>query len=146
MTTNNTVDLQNQLSLANWQLDRANLQNATLAAENRRLRRMTTNGKQGRILHRAAADARQIVGWRFANYSVSRRNCLSYGMSERRHAWAVALLRVAGILNLDSKWSDAFLVEELDECYQRIDRAVKRVENTGLSMLIFRMPRGKAKG
>lgn len=140
------TELRNEVILLTAERDRARVQAATLAAENRRLRRMTANGKQGRILHRAAADARQLVGWRFAGYSISRRNALSYGMSERRHAWAVALLRVAGILSIDSAWTDAFTVDDLDDCHRRIDRAVTRVETNGISMLIFRMPRGKARG
>lgn len=138
-----TTDLQNQLSLANWQLERAAVQNATLASENRRLRRMTANGRQGRILHRTAADARQLVGWRFANYSISRRNALSYGMSRRRWAWAVALLKLAGVLALDCAHADAFLVEDLDECIRRIDKAVAKVEKSDdLAPLVFRLPKG----
>ncbi len=138
-----TTELQNQLSLANWQLERAAVQNATLASENRRLRRMTANGGHGRILHRTAADARQIVGWRFANYSVSRRHCLSYGMSRRRWAWAVALLKLAGVLAIDCPHADVFQVDDLDECIRRIDKAVAKVEKSDdLAPLIFRLPKG----
>ncbi len=138
-----TTDLQNQLLLANWQLERATIQNATLASENRRLRRMTANGRQGRILHRTAADARQLVGWRFANYSISRRNALSYGMSRRRWAWAVALLKLAGVLAIDCAHADVFQVDDLDECIKRIDKAVAKVERgDDLAPLVFRLPKG----
>ena len=137
------IELQNQLTLANWQLEQATIKNATLASENRRLRRMTANGPQGRILHRTAADARQLVGWRFANYSISRRNALSYGMSRRRWAWGVALLKLAGVLAMDCAHADAFLVDDHDECIKRIDKAVTKVERgDDLAPLIFRLPKG----
>ncbi|MFN8468579.1 MAG: hypothetical protein U0X20_23675 [Caldilineaceae bacterium] len=114
----------------------------TLRAENRRLRRLTKNGKQGRILHRAAADAKQLVGWRFAGYSVSRRNVESYGMSRRRWIWAIGLLRVARVLDTDSDVADRFLLETIDECLAAIERAVNIVEQGGIERLIVRMPRG----
>lgn len=102
---------------------------------------MTQNGRQGRILHRTAADARQIVGWRFANYSVSRRNCESYGMTQQRWAWAVAMLRAAGVVPYPGD-TDAFTVEDLDEALAMIDREVKRIEGRGdLSRLALRMYR-----
>ena len=127
------------------ELDRLRVQNATLAAENRRLRRMTTNGKLGRILHRTAADARQLVAWRFAGYSVTRRNCESYGMSQQRWAWAMAMLRSGGIVKYPGD-SDAFQVEDLDECLAKIDREVKRVEAAGdLGRLLLRRYRRRRK-
>ena len=127
------------------ELDRLRVQNATLAAENRRLRRMTTNGKLGRILHRTAADARQLVGWRFGGYSVTRRNCESYGMSQQRWAWGLAMLRAAGIVRYPGD-SDAFQVEDLDECLAKIDREVKRVEAAGdLGRLLLRRYRRRRK-
>jgi len=102
---------------------------------------MTTNGRMGRILHRTAADARQIVGWRFANYSVSRRNCESYGMTQQRWAWGMALLRAAGIVPYPGD-SDAFTVETLDDALAMIDQEVKRIEARGdLSRLALRMYR-----
>ena len=102
---------------------------------------MTTNGRMGRILHRTAADARQIVGWRFANYSVSRRNCESYGMSQQRWAWAVAMLRAAGVVPYPGD-TDAFTVEDLDAALGMIDQEVKRIESRGdLSRLALRMYR-----
>ena len=75
------------------ELQRAQVDLATVRAENRRLRKVTKNGKGGRLLHRAAADARQLVAWRAAGYSVTRRNCEGYGMSRRRWVWAVGLLQ-----------------------------------------------------
>ena len=126
-------------------LDRLRVQLATVQAENRRLRKMTQNGKLGRVLHRTAADARQIIGWRFAGFSVTRRQCESYGMSQQRWAWAMAMLRAAGIVRYPGE-SDAFQVEDFDECMARIDREVKRIEAQGdLGRLLLRRYRRRRK-
>lgn len=122
------------------------LQVATLQAENRRLRRLTRNGKQGSILHRAAADARAIVGWRIAGYSVARRKCVEYGLSERRWAWAMALLKLAGVVAMDVFYADDFLIDDPIDIERRIDKAVNKVEINGMAPLLFRLPKGKAKG
>jgi hypothetical protein len=107
---------------------------------------MTTNGKAGRILHRAAADARQICGWRAAGYSVTRRKCESYGMSQWRWAWAMALLRVAGVVAYPGD-TDNFLVDDLDAAHARIDPAVRMTETTGsLERLRGRMYRRRRAG
>lgn len=145
MTTNTqtraAITAHNETQLLRTQLEHATVKLATAQAENRRLRRMTTNGRMGRILHRTAADARQIVGWRFANYSVSRRNCESYGMSQQRWAWAVAMLRAAGVVPYPGD-TDAFTVEDLDAALGMIDQEVKRIESRGdLSRLALRMYR-----
>lgn len=145
MTTNTqtraAITAHNEAQLLRAQLEHATVKLATAQAENRRLRRMTTNGRMGRILHRTAADARQIVGWRFANYSVSRRNCESYGMSQQRWAWAVAMLRAAGVVAYPGD-TDAFTVEDLDAALGMIDQEVKRIEARGdLSRLALRMYR-----
>lgn len=123
------------------ELDRLRVQLATVQAENRRLRRMTTNGKMGRILHRAAADARQLVAWRFAGYSVSRRQCEGYGMGQYRWAWAMALLRAGGVVGYPGD-TDAFLVEDLDAAIASIDKQVAITEQSGsLARLKARMYR-----
>ena len=127
------------------ELDRLRVQLATVQAENRRLRRMTQNGKYGRLLHRAAADARQLIGWRFAGYSVTRRACHSYGMSERRWAWAVALLKFANVVDISAKCIDDFDVESLEGALAQVDSTVARCERAGLGPLVFRLPKGRAK-
>ncbi len=128
------------------ELDRVRVSLATVQAENRRLRRMTQNGKMGRALHRAAADARQLVTWRFAGYSVSRRNCEGYGMTQRRWAWAMALLRTARIVPYPGD-SDAFLVDDFDECIARVDAEVRRTEASGeLARLRMRMHKLSRRG
>lgn len=139
--TRAAITAHNETALLRSQLEQATIKLATAQAENRRLRRMTTNGRLGRTLHRAAADARQLVGWRFANYSVTRRNCESYGMSQQRWAWGMALLRAAGIVPYPGD-TDAFVVEDLDEALALVDQEVKRIEARGdLSRLQLRMYR-----
>ncbi len=127
------------------QNERLQVQIAAVQAENRRLRRMTKTSRQGSILHRATIDARQIVGWRVAGYCVSRRQCVSYGMSERRWMWAMALLKLAGIVPMECTFADDFLVEDVAEIDSRIDRAVRKVEGNGMSLLKFRLPKGRVK-
>jgi hypothetical protein len=106
---------------------------------------MTQNGAQGRILHRTAADARQIVAWRFAGYSVSRRHCESYGMTQQRWAWGLAMLRAAGIVPYPGE-TDSFTVEDLDDAVSRIDREVRLIERSGdLGRLRLRMYRRRRK-
>ena len=77
----------------------------------------------------AAGDARQIVAWRAAGYSVTRRNCESYGMSRRRWVWAVGLLKLARVLGDQVASADTFLLEDVEECAEAIERrAVRAVE------------------
>jgi hypothetical protein len=140
------MNAHHEARLLRTQLDAAAVKLATVQAENRRLRRMTQNGRMGRILHRTAADARQLVAWRFADYSVSRRNCESYGMSQQRWAWAIAMLRAAGIVAYPGD-TDVFTVEDRDECIAMIDYEVRRIEGRGdLSRLQMRMYRRKRRG
>ena len=128
------------------ELDRVRVKLATVQAENRRLRKMTSNGKHGRVLHRAAADARQIVAWRFAGYSVTRRACAGYGMTQYRWAWAMALLRAAMIVPYPGD-SDSFQVQDLDAAIRRIETHVRITEESGdLGRLKMRMYRRRKRG
>jgi hypothetical protein len=136
------IRTRNETALLQSQVDRLTVKNATLSSENRRLRRMTQNGKTGRLLHRTAADARQLVEWRFAYYSISRRNAATYGMSARRWAWGVAMLRLAKIIdNSPTADTDSFQVDDFDECIKAIDRmaAVLAEQENGIERLILRM-------
>ena len=139
------IQTANEQALLRVQLEHAQVKVSTLQSENRRLRKMTRNGAQGRLLHRAAADARQIVGWRAAGYSVSRRNCYNYGMPVRRWQWAIALLRLARILDANVVIADDFLVEDVADCLQAIDKAVTVAESGGWERLLMRLPRGAAR-
>lgn len=141
----NQIHLQNKTRLLEAQLEMAAVKVTTLQAENRRLRRMTQNGAAGRLLHRAAADARQIVGWRAAGYSVTRRNCYTYGMSIRRWQWAIALLKIARVVDSQLTIADSFLLDDVQDCLAAIEHAVKVVEGGGIERLIVRLPRGAAR-
>ncbi|MFN8468244.1 MAG: hypothetical protein U0X20_21980 [Caldilineaceae bacterium] len=134
-----------ELKATRRELERAKVELATVRAENRRLRKVTKRSKGGHLLERAAGDARQIVAWRAAGYSVTRRNCESYGMSRRRWVWAVGLLKLARVLGDQVASADTFLLEDVEECAEAIERAVRAVESRGLETLIMRLPKGAAK-
>lgn len=138
------ITAHNEASLLQLQLEQAHVKLATVQSENRRLRKLTANGKRGRLLHRAAADARQLVGWRFAGYSITRRNAESYGMTRRRWIWAVGLLRVGRVLD-NNESADDFILDNLNDCLAAVDHAVKVIEARGIESLILRLPRGAAK-
>lgn len=124
------------------ELELAAVKISTLQAEGRRLRKLTANGKQGRLLHRTAADAKQICAWRWSGFSVSRQAALSYGMSRRRWHWAVALLERARVVQADAKYlDDAFTADDITDASEAIDRTVKVLEQAGLASLEMRLPR-----
>lgn len=97
-------------------------------------------------MHRARTDAEQILGWRFAGYSVSRRACEGYGMPRRRWIWAVGLLRKARIVaDQVPALDDAFDVDLApDDALRMLETAVKVVEAAGMVSLVMRVPRGHA--
>lgn len=70
---------------------------AQLRSENRYLRKLADNSGGGRILRRAYGDADTLLTWRFIGMTISRRWAVSAGISERRWAWAIGLLRYARI-------------------------------------------------
>ena len=142
MASNTEVSLRNELELQKWQVTRMRVDVKTLQAENRRLRKVAKNGKAGRIAHRANADARQLCAWRFSGYTITRRQCHEYGMSERRWCWAIAMLRLADVVAMRGNVDD-FKIEEFNLCISAIDKATRKVEINGLSLLIFRMAKGR---
>ena len=73
----------------------------------------------------AAADALQIVAWRAAGYSVTRRNCEGYGMARRRWVWAVGLLKLARVLGNQVGSAGTFLIEDVGECAEAFERTVE---------------------
>jgi hypothetical protein len=142
-----TPSEQNEFNLLRAQAAQISVKNATLAAENRRLRRLTANGRAGRLLERTAADARQLCAWRWADYSVGRQQALSYGMSRRRWHWAVALLERARVVRHDARYlDDAFDVEDIADALASIDRTVKALQQAGLASLEMRLPRNGSAG
>lgn len=135
------IQTQNEAQLLQLQLQAAAVKVATLQSENKRLRRVTRNGKAGRLLHRTQSDATQLVVWRFAGYSVSRRNAATYGMSARRWAWAVALLRLAKVLEYPGNDADAFQIDDFDACIAAVDRQAQLLgeQEGGIERLVLRM-------
>ena len=140
------IHLQNELNLTRTQLQTATVKVATLQSENKRLRRTTHNGKTGRLIHRTREDATQLVVWRFSGYSVSRRNAATYGMSGRRWAWAVAMLRLAKILPYPGNDADAFQVDDFDQAIAAIDRQAQLLgeQENGIERLVLRMHRWRS--
>jgi hypothetical protein len=127
----------------------ATIQNATLRAENRRLRRLTANGRDGRILSRASADAKAIVASRWSGLSVTREKALSYGMSRHRWAWAVALLERARVVKPNSRClDDAFILDEYDDVMEAIERTVRVLseKDDGLLSLQMKLPKNGKRG
>ena len=132
----------NELAILRMEVQHITVKLATTQAENRKLRKMTRYSRTGRILERTATDAKQICAWRWSGFSVSRSNCESYGLTRQRWAWAVALLERARIVEPDAKYlDDAFLLDDITDAVDAIDRTVKVLEERGLDALVMRMPR-----
>lgn len=133
---------QNEMSLLRLQVQQLTVKAVSAQNENRRLRKLTANGRTGRLLERTAADARQLCVWRWAGYSVSRGAAHSYGMSRQRWAWGVALLERARVIVPDARYvDDAFQLDDLADALAAIDKTVKVLEERGLDALAMRMPR-----
>jgi hypothetical protein len=49
------------------------------------------------------------------------------------------------VLAMDTSYADNFLVDDLDEIEGKLARAVRKVEGNGLSLLVFRLPKGRVK-
>jgi len=138
---------QNELSMLRLQVAQLTVKTVTAQAENRRLRRLTANGRVGRLLERTAADARQLCAWRWASYSVSRDACYSYGMSRRRWHWAVALLERARVVRSDAKYlDDAFEVDDFADAIAAIDKTAAVLQERGIDALVMRLPRNGYSG
>lgn len=76
---------------------------------------------------------------------MTRRNCEGYGMSRRRWVWAVGLLKLARVLSDQVASADTFLIEDVGDCAEAIERAVRAVEVRGMESKIMRLPKGAAK-
>ena len=143
----NQIHLQNETRLLEAQLQRATVKLATVQAENRRLRRLTANGRRGRLLSRTEADAKQICAWRWAGFSVSRTAALSYGMSRRRWHWCIALLERARVIAPDARYvDDVFQFDDIADALAAIDRTVKLLQESGLASLEMRLPKNGSSG
>jgi hypothetical protein len=145
METNTAVYNANELTLLRVQVARTAVKNATLAAENRRLKRMVQDNAGGHILHRAHADALTLLTLRFSGYSVARRAAENH-MSRRRWHWAIALLKVARVIDEDAAAvDDAFLITDSEDAKSALARAVATTERDGLVRVTMRTPRGFVK-
>lgn len=118
------------------QIERLTLKVADLQAENRALRRKLPDVPDMRRLRSAYRDAKAMLTHRFAGYSISRQNCLTLGISERRWTNARALLRTARIHNgID------ITETEFDAALSRLDAAFKSMEEAGnAERLRMRLP------
>lgn len=121
--------------------DALRLENAKLRAENRELRRRLAE-RELSTLRRAEADAGLIGGLLFAQVPTTRAACLEYGISRRRWAWAMALLRVAQVRRHDGGWRDV----SMDSFEASLRGAVGIVERDGVQVLTDRMPRNGYSG
>ena len=122
------------------QLNGAALTIAQLRKENRYLRKLLTdNGRNGRILRRARDDGFTLLLWRYSGFYPSRDWCREQGMTERRWAWARALLMTARL------WTDGDIVEtDLAEAKRRLAATYERLRSSDddyLLQLRRRMPR-----
>ncbi|MEZ4707585.1 MAG: hypothetical protein R3A44_10280 [Caldilineaceae bacterium] len=110
--------------------------NATLRAENRYLRKLVGNSKHGRLLRRTHTDAQQLIAWRFAGLSISRRAANEMGMGQRRWQWARALLMLAGVHN-----GEDVIEPDFDAVLRALHDTSVSLEKTGLDRLRLRLPR-----
>lgn len=104
---------------------------ATLRAENRALRaKLPKTKRYSSTTKRAVVDAHMIVMRAFAGDNTGRLAMQNEGMSKQRWAWAVALLRLAGIVAYRQKqWRKGieFLVTDLADAIILLEAAGEMV-------------------
>jgi hypothetical protein len=114
--------------------ERLRLENAKLRQENRQLRRRLADAEL-RLVRRAYADALLMGGLYFAGLSISRRQCQTVGIGDRRWSRARALLRLARVI------TDSRIRVETPEDFERaVTVAKQRIEREGMEILRYRMP------
>ncbi len=64
-------------------------------------------------------------------------------MSERRWTWAVALLKMARILDADAASVDDFQTEDLHGTLRQLETTIAACERDGLDRLKLRLPRSR---
>ena len=114
---------------------------ANLRVENRQLRRrLPESVGDMRRLRQAHRDARAMVLHRFNGYSISRDNCLTLGISERRWMNARALLQVARVYGASD-----IVVEDFDTAISKLDSTFASMEEAGSAQrLRMRLPKSRS--
>ena len=119
------------LTEAQRTLARLSMENALLRAQNRKLRRLTVNRGEGKVLSAAREDAKALLVWRFAGYAVTRRACRDLGMSERRWEWARAMLLAARVWDMFGNDVHDDFAEDFDAAVAAVERAAERMAAQG---------------
>jgi len=112
-------------------LDSLYLELATLRAENRALRaKLPKTKRYSSTTKRAVVDAHILLCRAFAGDNTGRLAMQNEGMSKQRWAWAVALLRFAGIVAYRQKqWRKGleFITVDLAEAIRQLEAAAGNV-------------------
>lgn len=112
-------------------LDSLYLELATLRAENRALRaKLPKTKRYSSTTKRAVVDAHILLCRAFAGDNTGRLAMQNEGMSKQRWAWAVALLRFAGIVAYRQKqWRNGleFVTVDLAEAIRQLEAAAGNV-------------------
>ncbi len=119
------------LTEAQRTLARLSMENALLRAQNRKLRRLTVNRGEGKVLSAAREDAKALLVWRFAGYAVTRRACRDLGMSERRWEWARAMLLAARVWDMFENDVHGDYEDDFDAAVAAVERAAERMAAQG---------------
>lgn len=105
---------------------------AALRVENRALRaRLPKTRRYSATTRRAVTDAHTLLCNAFSGDATGRLAMEAEGMSKRRWAWAVALLRYAGIVSFRQKqWRNGleFVVTELAESIRLLETAAREID------------------
>ena len=100
---------------------------AALRAEKQHLRNQIAKGRRGsQIVRRAIVDAHMLIMAAFSGESTGKLAMARQGMKKRRWAWAVAVLRFAGIVSPNGRrWRSGleFLITDLNECITLLEKS-----------------------
>lgn len=109
------------------QVERLTLKVADLQAENRQLRRkLPKSTGDMRRLRQAHRDAQAMLVHRFSGYAISRANCLTLGIPERRWSTARALLRLATVHD-----GNDITIEDFDQAMALLAGTFESMEKAG---------------
>lgn len=107
----------------------------SLRAENKRLREQLVATRRGSVtVRRAIVDAHSILMNAFAGDATGRMAMAGDGMTKRRWAWAVALLRYAGIVSIrTANWRRGltFRAQGLSDAVVLLESAARELSGPG---------------